>query len=138
MINKEKLYSTVFYLIVLLIGIAVIIGMIYSYEELSQLIGEILILSGCFTVFIRAYKLENYLLLLDKKPTLTYFQHFKGMSMLTFYKKIIVKKNSAIFLLPKLIFKKSELETKRMHINLLTYLSYILIICGIIIGNIRQ
>jgi hypothetical protein len=76
-------------------------------------------------MILRSYKLENYLLLLDKKPKIKLFKHYFGM--LSNFDKL------AAFSIPRLVFEKSEFEIERKQINLVTYLLYILLICGIIL-----
>jgi hypothetical protein len=127
--KKEQIYSVIFYIILILVGVLWIGEIVCFSRDLCQFISEIMFLSGSVSALIRAYKLENYLLLLDKKPRINFYKHFTGMIS-------NVNKAFVIFFLIKPIFHKSVFERERKLINLLTYLTYILIICAIIIMNI--
>ena len=91
---------------------------------------NILLFGAALSALIRAYKLENYFLLLDKKPTISYFQHYKGMmielSNLRFAKPFVV------YLLVKPLINKSDYENERKQVNIYTFSTYILIVFSIV------
>jgi hypothetical protein len=133
--KKGKIYLVIFYLVLLVIVISMIRDAIYSSKDLYHLFAEFFMLAFSITALIRAYKLENYLLLLDKQPTITYFQHYKGMVIALWNAN--VNKPLVLYMLIKPIFKKGDFESHRKQVNMYTYLTYVFLICGIIFLNIE-
>ena len=133
--NDKKIYrkGLVTLLVVIVIAIATII--VYNSDKPFDTFGGFMILFGSITALIRSYNLENYLRLQDQKETITFIQHYKGMwiAMLN----MDIQKPMALYMLIKPILKKGDFETVRKKVNLFTYITYSLIIIGIVIGNLE-
>jgi len=131
--NDKKIYrkGLIILLVVIVIAIATII--VYKSNNPFDTFGGIMILSGSITALMRSYNLENYLRLQDQKETITFIQHYKGMWVAVL--NMDIQKPMALYMLIKPILKKGDFETVRKKVNLFTYITYNLIIIGIVIGN---
>ena len=131
--NDKKIYrkGLVTLLVVIVIAIATII--VYNSDKPFDTFGGFMILFGSITALIRSYNLENYLRLQDQKETITFIQHYKGMWVAVL--NMDIQKPMALYMLIKPILKKGDFETVRKKVNLFTYITYSLIIIGIVIGN---
>ena len=131
--NDKKIYrkGLVTLLVVIVIAIATII--VYNSDKPFDTFGGFMILFGSITALIRSYNLENYLRLQDQKETITFIQHYKGMWVAVL--NMDIQKPMALYMLIKPILKKGDFETVRKKVNLFTYITYNLIIIGIVIGN---
>ena len=133
--NEKKIYLKSLNIILVIIVIAIAAIIVFKSNEPFKTFGGILILSGGITALIRSFNLENYLLLQDNKAKITFAQHYKGMWIAMLNKD--VEKPIALYILIKPIFRKGDFETVRKKVNLFTFITYSLIIIGIVIGNIR-
>jgi hypothetical protein len=134
--NDKKIYrkGLITLLVVIVIAIATII--VYSSDKPFETFGGFMILCGSIAALMRSYNLENYLRLQDNKETVTFIEHFKGMWIALF--NMDVQKPMVLYILIKPILKKGDFETVRKKVNLFTYMTYSLIIIGIVIMNIDK
>jgi len=126
---RNKFYNSTIYIFLVIIGIILIYRTIFFSDKLFVKLADLVIFFGCISALIRSLTLENYLLILDKKQKINLFQHMKGLVL-------NLKKALTLLALIKPIFEKGEFEKERKQINLITYLTYILIVSSVIIMNI--
>ena len=120
----------------IVIGFAIVVIIFFKSNSLFETFGGILILSAGITALIRSYNLENYFLLQNNKETITFTQHYKGMWIAIF--NMDIQKPMVLYILIKPILKNGDFENLRNKVNLLTYITYSLIIIGILIMNMNK